>query len=290
MTVGGAVFVYTVANYLWQWMGNVILGLFWSPREVGLYALTFQFAFMLTYVIAAVSSFFAPTVASLLAHGSHRQLETTSNELGLWCGYGNLSIAITLILGAASFLSLFGASFAVTEAQWSLRILVVCFLVYSILGAMPANVLSMGGQHRKSAWIEISMVPLVLLLHMAVSSRLGVVGAASVTGVSLLLVGFLRSVVVRKEFGYWQVRSGNIWRLGSVGIVSLLCATGASLLMRGAPPVASLAAIFITAVSGELMGLWLVREPTAMQLADEMKRRVISRRGLVAEKPPTALK
>ncbi len=290
VVVGSAVFVFTVANYLWLWMGNVMLGLFWSPREVGLYALTFQFAFMLTYVIAAVSSFFAPAVASLLAQGSHRQLEMTSNEVGMWCGYGNLPIAITLFIGAEWFLSLFGASFAVTEAQWSLRILAACFLVYSILGAMPANVLSMGGQHKKNAWIEVAMVPLVFVLHMVVSRRLGVVGAAMVTGISLTIVGVLRSLVVRKDFGYWQIRRVDVWRFGAVGVASMLFAGGANYLVQDTPPVAGLLIILIAAVSGELLGLWLVREPLALKLAHEMKVRLTDQRGVAVERSTTVPK
>jgi hypothetical protein len=238
--------------------------------------------------MVAISNFFGPTVASLLATDRHKQLAIISNELGLWCGYCNLPIAITLLLGSASFLSLFGASFAVIEAQWSLQILVFSFLVYSLLGAMPTNVLAMGGQHRKNAWIEILMIPLVLILHMTVTGRLGIVGAASVTGVSLLIVGILRCIVVRREFGYWQVRGGDIWRFGSVGVVSLLCATSASYLTQGIPPVASLATILIAAGIGELLGLWWMCDPIAMRLAAEMQSLLMGRRVLVADKSKRA--
>lgn len=210
-SIGLTLFLSGLANYLWLWMDNVMLGLFWTTQEVGLYALPFQFSYMLTLVMVAIASLFSPSVARLAAAQDFAQLGPLYAEVSLACFYVNLAPAVTLFVSSDVFLSLFGPAFVTPQSVLALRVLAASFLLYSLLGAMSTEMLGMSGHHRTSMQIEGAMVLIALVLHLVLTRNWGVAGAALATGSALLIVSALRLVAVWHKLGL-RLPIVSFWR------------------------------------------------------------------------------
>lgn len=271
LSVGFALFVSSLSYSLWLRMDSLFLGVFWGAHQVGLYTPALQTGTLLTYLVVAISSLFSPTVVALLASNSSGDLQRLYAETSRWSYYGNLPIALTLYVCAFSFLSLFGSDFATPEAVVSLRILVPCLLFYSLVGAMPQVLMSMGGKHKQLAAIEVSLVPTAIVFHLVFTRALGIVGAALSTGCALALVAVMRSVVVRRSFGYWGVQR-SIWKGGVVLAVSALLAQRAYILSGSLHSWQRLVVVFIVAGLAELAMLFAVRDPTATDVWRELAK------------------
>jgi len=265
-----------LAYSIWLKLDNLFLGLFWTSREIGLYAPAFQTSYLLTYLNAAISALFSPTVATLLSKGQNKELNNLSQDASSWCLYGNLSLAITLFLGAEPFLGLFGADFVAPEAITALRILVVFFLIYSLIGAMPFILLAMGGKQRYLAKIEAFLIFCAMLFHFVFTRSYGVIGAAISTGLALTVAGLLRCFAVKRAFGFLGI-DRSIWKAIVVAVGAYGAAQGSVLLLPDVVPVVKLGIIFLSATGAEMLMLLATRERSTLSLLHAIARRLQQR-------------
>lgn len=188
LAVGTTLGASSLANVVWLKLDVVFLSAFWGTTQAGLYAPAYQTAYLLTYMIVAISSLFAPSVAAQVASEKFEVLARLYAETTRWCFYGNMTLAVTLFCGADPFLSFFGSQYATADTVLTLRILLVFFLAHSVFGSMATNLLAMGGSHRVLAVIETVMVPIALILHLTVTRSYGITGAAIASGSAMALV------------------------------------------------------------------------------------------------------
>ncbi len=273
VSIGLILFVSSLAYTVWLRMDTLALGAFWGPSEVGLYTPAFQASSLLTYMLVAVSSLFSPTVTSLLAKNEKAELGKLFKEMSRWCFYGNIPIALTLYFGAAPFLGFFGRAFVTDISIMTLRVLLAFFLFYSLVGAMPSIVLAMGGQHKNLAKLEILMVFIAGVLHLLLTRKLGIIGAALASGCSLAVVAILRTALVKMVFGFLGF-DRTIWKGIVTVLVGGLIIAGINTVTIAFPALIRLLILAVASVLVEISLLLIMRDSTVFDIINVIVRKM----------------
>lgn len=176
----------------------LMLGAFKGVDAVGLYVPVNRGAQLITFILMAVSSTLAPTIAS--AYADNRLLElqrTITKSVRVVTGVAFL-FAVTLIVCGPIYLNLFGEGF--TEGLRALYILCVGTFISTSIG-LSFSILNMTGHERYTANVGWVVTVLNVVLNAICIPFWGVEGAALATTTSAMLGGFMSLVAVRKRLG-----------------------------------------------------------------------------------------
>jgi O-antigen/teichoic acid export membrane protein len=151
----------------------ILLELFWTNREVGIYATAVFLAEMIWYIPAAVSTVLLPAVSSA---DSEARAKSISLKAIRHTVFLSLAAAIILALSAQWLItSLYGQAFA--PAVRALQI-----LLFGVVMLSPAKLivshLAGVGKSQYVSYLALSGLGLTLLLDIALIPRFGMIGAA----------------------------------------------------------------------------------------------------------------
>ena len=203
----------SVAVYLTGWAPVLVLGIFASTAEVGIFAMAYRLAFVLNFVLTAFSSVLAPRFAGFFQNGDYRQLQDTVLRAGEHAMYLTIPIAVLLIVFSDEALSVFGSEFV--AASPILVILVVAQLVNVGTGSVNTLLTMTGHQSTyRSLSIQASLL-LFFLLLLLVPKFSGVGAAVSLLAATVFLNGMAvrcayTSLKVRTLFGSTIVKKCNL--------------------------------------------------------------------------------
>jgi O-antigen/teichoic acid export membrane protein len=175
----------------------VMLGLFTTSEEVGVYRAATQGAMLVVFFLSAINLVIAPYISQLSTAGKKEQLQrlaTTSARATLLAA---APVAAAFVLFGEPILSIvFGEEFA--PGHVPLAILCVGQLVNAAAGSV-GMLLNMSGHERDTArGVAVATVTNVIL-NLILVPRLGMTGAAIATAVTLVIWNALlcRQVWVR---------------------------------------------------------------------------------------------
>ncbi len=180
---------------------RVFLGIFRDASEAGVYQAAAQIAVVMTFLLAAVNTIFAPLAAGAHQRGETGNLNDTFRVSTRWGLY--LSLPLFLAIGAApeTMLStVYGPRFG--EAALPLMILMIGQLANVATGC-AGSLLNMTGHPRQWLSLSAGAVGANLILNALLVPRWGVVGAAVATAAvagPLYLAGVFR---IRRLAGLW---------------------------------------------------------------------------------------
>jgi O-antigen/teichoic acid export membrane protein len=186
--------------FLLQWSDQLLVGLFMSASDVGIYAAAIRVAALAAVPLLAVNSILAPTVAALYGGGELEGLRKTYSRLTWATGAIGLGIGLALIVFGAGLLGLFGAEF---EAGYpALAIVTVGHIVNSATGS-AGLVLGMTGHVRWRLLNAALTAVLNVVLNVLLIPPLGIVGSALATSAALIVINLLQICEVRFVLGFW---------------------------------------------------------------------------------------
>jgi O-antigen/teichoic acid export membrane protein len=166
-------------------IGIVLLGLFASSEEVGIYRVAAQTATLVVFSLTAVNMVIAPHVSQLYTAGNKERLQ----RMTTWSARGILLIAVPvsgvfILYGEAILVLLFGDKYR--TGHTALAILCVGQLVSAAMGSVGL-LLNMSGYERDTVrGVALSAVANVLL-NIILIPTFGMNGAATATAVTLLM-------------------------------------------------------------------------------------------------------
>lgn len=162
----------------------IMLGILGSAKAVGIYTVANRCAGLITFVLIAVNTSFAPIIARFYASGEMDRLQREVTRNTRMILLLSLPIALALILFRVWFLLLFGPDF--TQGQTALTILSIGQLVNTGAGSVGL-LLIMTGHEREAAWgVSVSAVANVILNALLIPVW-GLEGAAMATACSMIL-------------------------------------------------------------------------------------------------------
>ena len=191
-------FLANVSRYLTFWTDVLMLGIFVPAAALGTYQIAYQTSVILTFLLLATNSLFPALVAGHYDEGNMERLREIYSVVTKWlvltAGFGYAFVVIY----SREILGLFGSEFV--AAVVPLWVLLTAQLLS--VGVGPAGFLLTMSEYER---LEMANAAVVALLNLALNyvfiQRIGIVGAAIATAVSITMLNVARLAQVRYFLG-----------------------------------------------------------------------------------------
>jgi O-antigen/teichoic acid export membrane protein len=181
-----------------SWTDTIVLGIWRSTEEVGVYNVALKTAALLSLFIVAVSSIAAPKFAEIHASGDSATLERFAQDVVKVLSALAFPVLLLFLIWPGQVLQLFGGEFAAGAS--ALRVLSLGHFVNVALGG-AAHLLVMTGHEKSVRNITIVTALLNLGMNLVLVPRFGPIGAAVATSVSLVTVPVLAAMLSAAKLG-----------------------------------------------------------------------------------------
>lgn len=186
------------AELLLQNTDILVISRFMPPADVAIYFAAGKTMALIMFVHYAVGSAVAHKFAALNARGDHEGLRAFVCDSVNWTFWPSLAGALIILALGKPLLWLFGPEF--DTGYPVMCILVIGFLCRSAMG--PAEyLLNMLGEQVLCAVVLFGAALLNIALNFILVPRLGLIGAASATAATLVLVALANALVVWHRLG-----------------------------------------------------------------------------------------
>ncbi len=174
----------------------IVLGIFSTPADVGLFGVALQVALVVTVPLTAVNVVIAPHISHLNTHGDLQKLRRVSTWSARIILLASLAIgAMLLVFGELILRTAFGEEFV--RAYFSLAILCVGHCLGATVGASMI-LLNMTGNERRVRTAFAVAATINVLCSLVLIPILGLIGAAISVALSLTILNFTLGWSVQK--------------------------------------------------------------------------------------------
>jgi len=178
-------------NLIIAWADTIMLGLFKTSQEVGLYNVASPLANFISAPLVAMALIYMPVTSGLYAQRLIPEIRRNFSVLTKWLCSATLPLFLILFLFPDIVLSfLFGSSY--TLAANALRILSLGFIISNLLGPNRAALIAMG-KSRFTMWATLATAVLNIGLNIVLIPSLGIEGAAIAATVALVSINLIVS-------------------------------------------------------------------------------------------------
>jgi O-antigen/teichoic acid export membrane protein len=184
--------------FILGWTDNLILGIFRSVEEVGMYDMAFKLSTLSAVVLIAVNAIQAPTFAELYSKGEMKRLQGFIFSSTKLLFYTSFPVTIVLCLFPQEILGIFGSGFK--TASTALIILAIGNFVNSITGSIGILLQMSGKQKEYNRIIMIAAIGSVLLNFILVP-KIGIMGAAISSTLAKVFQNIASVIYARRNMG-----------------------------------------------------------------------------------------
>jgi O-antigen/teichoic acid export membrane protein len=184
--------------YILGWTDNLILGIFRSEAEVGIYDTAFKIAAASSIILISINAIQAPSFAELFHRNEIKKLQQsifTSTRLLFWL---TTPITLVILIFPQLILSVFGHEFI--YASTALRILAFGSFVSCITGSVGMLLQMTGHQRPYNRIITVTAVTGVLLNFILIP-RIGLLGAAISSCIAKVIQNIASAIYVKRKMG-----------------------------------------------------------------------------------------
>lgn len=192
-------FMMLVINGAYMLLNNIdlmILGMFRSAEEVGIYGVSSRIASLVSFVLVAAYPAFAPVIAR--HQGARQELQRAIAQVMRPIAFAAVALAAILVVFGGFVLGLFGEGFA--RGQAVVNILVAGHIVNALCGPV-ALLLAYGGEESVVARLLTVTVIASAGLNLLLIPHFGMQGAACVTALSAAFWNLALYARVRLRLG-----------------------------------------------------------------------------------------
>ena len=177
---------------------TMLLGIFWTSEEVGLYAAALRLALLLNFVIIAFNSILAPKFAALYHAGNLESMHMLARRSVTLMLLVTSPIFLLFFLMPDQALGLFGSQFSGTSRV--LRVLTLGQLINIATGPVGIMLLMTGHERLMRSNLLVAALCSIVFGTLMVS-RFGVIGAAISAAFAMLVLNGLSVWGVRRKLG-----------------------------------------------------------------------------------------
>ncbi|MBN1939643.1 MAG: flippase [Candidatus Aminicenantes bacterium] len=230
LSFGWPLFLLQLMAFTIQWTGTILLGIFRSPAEVGVYGAAVKTALLGSLSRNAFYSIFSPIVAEMDSQGRLESMGRTYRTVSKWVFSVNFPLFLGLVIFGRPVLRLFGGEFARGGAP--LAMLAVGWVVYSSVGPV-GETLIMTGRQRLHLLNMSGGFAANLILSFLLVPYYGAFGAAAAFSISMILYDVAAIIQVRFLVGIrpfprtlWKPAVAGLLASGIVSVGHLVPALG----------------------------------------------------------------
>ncbi len=181
--------------YLMVWIDTLMLGIFRTEAEVGIYNIAFRISMFLTLSYVAITAIAAPEFATYNSKSDRDGLQNAigkANRLIFWTTF---PAALAIILFSTPILGVFGNEFS--EGSIALLLLITGRFFFSLSGSRGI-ILAMIGKQNVDQYISMTIVVIDIILNLIFIPLWGINGAAFSTMVTTIIWTIITVVYLRK--------------------------------------------------------------------------------------------
>lgn len=190
MMITGSIF------FIMNWVDNLVIGIFRTEAEVGLYDSAFKMASVAAITLMAINAIQAPSFAEHHSKQEMGKLKASVHRSGMLLFYTSLPISILLFIFPEWILSFFGPGFS--SAADCVRILVVGNFINAWTGSVGI-LLQMTGYHQQYNRIILYASILSVLMNLVLVPSLGILGAAISSSATKAIQNLAATVLVYRK-------------------------------------------------------------------------------------------
>ncbi len=174
---------------------SVILGIFRSAAEVGIYAAAQRMALLTTFSLIAVNSIAAPKFAALYKAGDLHTIERIAQMSNVFMLLLASPLLLAFFLLPERIMAIFGRDFVVGR-----NVLVILSIgqLFNVITGSVGCVLLMTAYEKVMKWINVSAASSNIVLGWILIPNFGIIGAALASSTSLILLNLLALLSVFK--------------------------------------------------------------------------------------------
>jgi O-antigen/teichoic acid export membrane protein len=181
------------------WADTILIGALASTSEAGIYSAATRFLVVGTFATMAITTAFAPQIASLLGEGYRPRAASLFHTATVWLILLSWPIYISVSIFGPALVDAFGHGFG--EGAVVLPIVSAGFLFAAATGPIDIMLL-MGGRSSLSMLNNLVALVVNVGLNVALIPSIGLKGAALAWTASLVIMNLLPTIEVRKTMGY----------------------------------------------------------------------------------------
>jgi O-antigen/teichoic acid export membrane protein len=247
----------------------LLCGYYLDSSRVGIYAIAQRLALLSLLSLQAINVIFSPHVSELFHEQKLDQLERLFKLFTRWIFSFSSLVFVFYVMFGEQLLAFFGPEF--TAGTSALLILTLGQMING-LGGPNGTILIMTGKQKWMLFDSVLMLASNAVLNVLLIPRLGIVGAALATGISLVVVNLLKTAQVYHEF---RIHPYSWDYLGNAAVVvlSALGVVGSRLVWSGDGLLGAMAGGLLLLVL--FVGFYLL---LGRSQEDKMAMRLIKRR------------
>ncbi len=187
------IFLIGISNILFMKTDRIMLGIFGSARDIGIYNAAAGMAAQAGLFLLSFSSIFSPVVVDLYNRKRIIQLKNLFKTTTKWIFSTTLLIFLIFIVYSREILSIYGSEFEI-----GFSVLIVLGTMYLLMSALgPCSlILIMTNREKLELINNFSLGALNILLAYLLIPKYGILGAAIATGLSVTFANFLKLIEV----------------------------------------------------------------------------------------------
>lgn len=196
----------------------LMLGYFRTASDLGIYRAATQTALLVLIFNISLNNIFAPLIADLINKGDNFKLDQIFKDVGRWNIYLTMPLFLLIVVVGKEILSLFGPDFYV---GWLPLVVLSAAQVINASAGGISLVLVMSGHQYLRVLSDSFMVILNVILNLILIPKLGIMGAALATAISIAGGTILNSLIVYRVFHVHPYS----WKYGKsivCGIIAIL--------------------------------------------------------------------
>jgi len=178
------------------WTDIVMLGIFRTIREVGIYTAATKTAAFVPFFLMSVNYILPTVAAQLYSKGDIRELESIARRTAKWNLIFSLLVTSMFFLFGKEVLSLYGKEFVI--AYIPLLLLSFGQIINAGVGSV-GYILAMTGFQNKLAYITTTAAILNIILNIVLIPLFSIKGAALATGITLSIWNLIATYFVHKD-------------------------------------------------------------------------------------------
>ena len=249
-------FLIGIGYQLLNQMDTLMLGFFTNEKEVGIYAVAFKVSAFVLIGLEILLPIVAPLFSQFRETRDTQSTEALFQTVTKWMCYSGLVIFVCIVVFRLELLKIFGKGF--TAGTSALLVLAIGQFANAATG--PTGVLlTMTGKQKWELANSLVMVAFNFLLNLVLIPRMGILGAAIATAISIATINAIKLIQVYLLFG---LQAYNLKYLK--GVVAIAGAGLVAYLLRGwldhagCSPYTIMPVGAIVLLTAATIGLWLL--------------------------------
>jgi O-antigen/teichoic acid export membrane protein len=184
------------------WSSTLMLGIWGSPADVGIFGVANRTSILISFVLIAVNSIAAPKFAALYRRGEIEALGHTARSCTKLMTLMAAPALLLFLLAPGRVMGIFGPEFI--GGGLTLSILAVGQFVNVVTGSVGFVLIMTGNEHLMRNNIAFCALTIVILNYILIPIW-GAVGAAIASAITLILQNITATILVWRKHGLWTL-------------------------------------------------------------------------------------